>query len=383
MKINEDINIVIGGDLYPQGFVEPLFIEGDSKAIFSDILPYFKQADYTVVNLECPLTNTDSPIEKDGAALRAAEQTINGIKASHIDAVNLSNNHILDHGDKGVKSTLRVLSENKVNYFGAGANINAAKKFHIVEIKGKKIAFMGVAEHEFSIATDNSYGANPLHVTDNIREIKKLRKSVDFIIVLYHGGKEHYEYPTPKQQDISRFFIEEGADAVIAQHSHIAGSFETYLGKPIIYGQGNLLFEKLVRNNKTWFTGFLVSLKLKENAINFEFIPYEQSNSFVGVRRLNEKDSDQMKKELNKRSLKIESTDFVKEEWLKLCLAEIPLYNSRLLGHNRLFRVINRKINFTSWAFPKWKKVMIRNVVECETHREGLETLWNDKNSKF
>lgn len=383
MKNNSDVNIIIGGDLYPKGQVQQLFIEGNCEAIFSDILPFFKKADYAVVNLECPLSDKDSPIEKDGALLKAAEQSINGIKASNIDAVNLSNNHILDHGEIGIQNTLKVLAKNGVNYFGAGANIKDAKKSHIVEIKGKKIAFMGVAEHEFSIARENSYGANPLNITDNIREIRALRKTVDFIIVLYHGGKEHYEYPTPKQQDVSRFFIEEGVDAVISQHSHIVGSFERYLGKPIVYGQGNLLFEKLTRNNKTWFNGFLVSLMLKENSIEFEFIPFEQSNSFIGVRKLNQIDSEQMISELNERSRRIKNTDFVKDEWLKLCLAELPVYNSRLFGHSRVLRVLNRKVNFTKWAYPKWKRIMIRNVVECETHREGLETLWNNKNSKF
>lgn len=378
-----DINIVIGGDIYPKGKVEQFFIDGNAPAIFNDILPYFKQADYSIVNLECPLTNINSPIEKDGAALRAPEETINGIRKSDIDAVNLANNHILDHADVGVKNTLKVLKDHDVKYFGAGANLKEAKKPLIIELKGKTIAFMGVAEHEFSIARDRSFGANPLNITHNIREIRELRKKVDFIIVLYHGGKEHYVYPSPKQQDISRFFIEEGVDAVIAQHSHIAGSYETYLGKPIVYGQGNLLFEKLSRNIESWFTGFLVSLTLKDDKIDFEFIPFEQSNSFVGVRKLNTEASKQMKNELKERSHKIENPEFVKKEWLHLCTKELPLYSSRLFGHSRVLRVLNRKINFTSWAYPKWKKIMIRNVVECETHREGLEVLWNDKNTKF
>src|SRR5690554_5799738 len=145
---NNTINIIIGGDLYPKGKVEKLFIDGNASEIFNDILPYFEQADYTVVNLECPLSNTNSPIEKDGAALRAEEETINGIKASHIDAVNLSNNHILDHGELGIKNTINVLSKNKINYFGAGPNIKEAQTAHIIQIKGKQIAFLGIAEHE-------------------------------------------------------------------------------------------------------------------------------------------------------------------------------------------------------------------------------------------
>jgi len=379
----EDITIVIGGDVYPKGKVESHFINGDAAEIFNDILPLFQNADYSVVNLECPLADNETPILKDGANLRAVTKTVNGLKGSQINAVNLSNNHILDQGEEGLKSTLSTLSKHEIACFGAGKNLEEAAKAHVITIKGKKIAFLGVAEHEFTIATDSSCGANPLHVSNNVRVIRKLKKQVDYIILLYHGGKEHYAYPTPNQQDKSRFFIEEGVDVVIAQHSHIAGSYEEYLGKLIVYGQGNLVFEKLSRNYATWFTGFLVSLKLKENAFEFEFIPFEQANGIVGVRKLDKTQSELMIQGLINRSLNISNVDFVKAEWLKLCLEELSVYNSRLFGHNRVLRVLNRKFNFSNWLYPKWKKIMIRNLVECETHREGLETLWNDENCKF
>ena len=63
----EDITIVIGGDVYPKGKVEPHFISGNASKIFNDILPVFQNADYTVVNLECPLADNETPILKDGA----------------------------------------------------------------------------------------------------------------------------------------------------------------------------------------------------------------------------------------------------------------------------------------------------------------------------
>lgn len=379
----EEINIIIGGDIYPKGQLESLFEHSNISKIFNDILPVIDNADYTVVNLECPLADKDTPILKDGSNLRAVTKTVNGLKKAGIDAINLSNNHILDHGEEGLKSTLNTLSKKEIKYFGAGENLEAAAKAHIVTIKDKKIAFMGVAEHEFTIATESSYGANPLNIINNIRYIRALRNQVDFIILLYHGGKEHYAYPTPKQQNKSRFFIEEGVDVVISQHSHIAGSYEKYLGKLIVYGQGNFLFEKLSRNIDSWFTGFLVSLKLNKNSFDFKFIPFEQSNGFIGVKKLDENKSKLMIKKLKERSTNLSDVSFVKESWGKLCLEELSVYNSRLFGHNRLLRVLNRKINFSNWLYPKWKKIMIRNVVECETHREGLETLWNQEESKL
>ena len=207
MNKEEEVNIVIGGDIYPKGQMESHFINGDASKIFNDTLSIIENSDYTVVNLECPLVNSETPILKDGNNLRADIRTTNGIKSSGINAVNLSNNHILDHGEQGLKSTLKILSEKKIECFGANSNLVEAAKPLIVDIKGKKFAFLGVAEHEFSIATDSKYGANPLNLTSNIRVIRELKSKVDYIIMLYHGGKEHYAYPTPKQQDISRFLL--------------------------------------------------------------------------------------------------------------------------------------------------------------------------------
>ena len=242
---------------------------------------------------------------------------------------------------------------------------------------------MGVAEHEFSIASDDSWGANPANPIEVVRTIKKYRNDFDHLIILVHGGKEYYRFPNPKLQDFCRFLVEEGADAVICQHSHCAGSYEYYMDKPIVYGQGNFIFENLGRHSEMWSEGFLVSLNFLDNKVNTEFIPYEQSNGFLGVRLLKDKKKLDFLEELAKRSDLISSLDFVKEQWVKLCEKDKYLFASRVLGYNRLLRFLNGKLHFSDWLYSKKTKMMVRNVVECEVHREGLETLWRTKDIEF
>ena len=88
------------------------------------------------------------------------------------------------------------------------------------------------------------------------------------------------------------------------------------------------------------------------------------------------KEKKEFLRNLEERSKKITSTEYVKEQWLELCKKEKYLYASRVLGHNRVLRILNRKIHFSDWLYSKTTKMMVRNVVECEVHREGLETLW-------
>lgn len=108
-------------------------------------------------------------------------------------------------------------------------------------MEGLHIGIYSCAEHEFSITEDRKCGANgfdPLYVLD---DIANLRNNVDFLIVLYHGGIEFFQYPAPYLRKICRRLVEKGADIVLCQHSHCVGSFERYENGMILYGQGNFM----------------------------------------------------------------------------------------------------------------------------------------------
>ena len=317
-----------------------------------------------------------SPIKKDGRNLGVSVECINGLKKSHIRAVNLANNHILDHGEQGLKSTVEALNSADIEWFGAGSCLVEAQKPLVKTINNSLFVFIGVAEHEFSIAGNNTWGANPIDIINNLKVIRKYRNEADFLIVLLHGGKEHYPYPTPNLQKTCRFLIDEGTDVVICQHSHCAGSYEIYKTKPIIYGQGNLIFERPGKKIASQFEGVLLSLEFSNIGIDVKFIPYIQSKDIIGARKMSEDDERNFILALNNRSLNILSSEFVEKEWLELCRNEKYLYESRVRGHNRWLRFLNRKLHFTDWLCSEESHMQIRNVVECEVHREGLETLW-------
>lgn len=370
------MKIIIGGDICPMGSIEPAFVNGNKRMIFNDLLPVIQLADFTVVNLECPLIKEDSPIEKDGPVLGAPVFCINGIKEAGINAVNLANNHILDHGEKGMRSTINILTQQGIEWFGGGKNLYDAGRILIKSIKGKRIGFLGIAEQEFSIAGINSYGANPIDLINIVRIIRNNRNNIDHLIVLVHAGKEYFHFPTPNLQKTCRFLIEEGADVVVCQHSHCAGTFEYYQDKLIVYGQGNFLFEPLGEKNISWFEGFLISLEFNKNSMRATFIPYFQSKGFLGVRRMKVEQETLFLNTIIERSQEITNVEFIEQTWRELCEKEKYLYSSRLRGHNRWLRFLNKKIHFTDWFYFKKSEMIVRNVVECETHREGLSTLW-------
>ena len=55
-----------------------------------------------------------------------------------LDAVNLANNHILDHGKEGLISTIESCKKHNIDFFGAAKNLEEAQKPLIRIIGGKR-----------------------------------------------------------------------------------------------------------------------------------------------------------------------------------------------------------------------------------------------------
>ncbi|MDU2077138.1 MAG: CapA family protein, partial [Veillonella sp.] len=213
----------IGADLVPTDINKTLFENGNGEAfVGKELYEILKQSDLNVFNLEVPLTDI--------------------YKALEPLFLTLANNHSLDQGVEGLTTTLNLLKQHKIAHAGAGANLKEAKKPFIFEKDDIRIGFYLCTENEFTMATCHTMGANPFDVLDSFDEVKVLKAQCDYVIVLYHGGKEFYRYPSPMLQRYCRKFVDSGANLVICQHNHCVGSREDYQGGTIIYGQGNFIF---------------------------------------------------------------------------------------------------------------------------------------------
>ena len=141
----------------------------------------------------------------------------------------------------------------------------------ILYIQNKTISLIAVCEHEYSYALPDRIGANPYDPYDTMEDIRMVRKSSDYVIVIYHGGKEHCRYPSPRLRKLCRAMVQNGADVILCQHSHCIGCYEKYEGSHILYGQGNFHF---VTDSpyEGWYSGLIVVLDI-EHALNVSFLP--------------------------------------------------------------------------------------------------------------
>jgi poly-gamma-glutamate synthesis protein (capsule biosynthesis protein) len=367
------VRITIGGDVNPTGINLLPFQEGDADAILGDLRPVFQHADLTMVNLECPLLGQRSPIQKSGPVLGVAEQCVAGIAAAEIDIVGLANNHIMDHGVSGLESTLRCCEEYGILHVGAGRNLSEAGGVLVRAIGGIRIGVMGVAEHEFGVATRDSWGVNPLDPVAFVRTLAEQRSSFDYLIVLLHGGNEHYPYPRPSLMDTCRFLVEQGANAVVCQHSHCPGCYEDYRGGHIVYGQGNLISGK-EGQRPSWYEGFLVCLEVESGGTShLQIAPYLQSKNGPGAHKMEAPAEEEFRRAIAERSRAIQDADFVERQWDQFCADARDLYLRRLGSPHRVFRALDRLTRCIQLLYRSPRQRLEHlNLVRCESHREVL-----------
>ena len=367
------MKVIIGADLVPTDTNIELFSQGRKQELLgNELIDILDRAAFRIFNLEIPLTDSDTPIVKQGPNMRAPTKCAQGLAAIGADLLTLANNHILDQGDQGLRSTIQALDDVGINHVGAGINLREAREPFFFEISGKQYGVYACAEHEFSIADEESPGANPFDSLDTPDKVREVKSKCDFLIVLYHGGKEHYRYPSPYLQKTCRKLVEKGADLIVCQHSHCVGCKEEYFNGTIVYGQGNFLFDH--QNDECWNTGLLVSVT-EDKTVGY--IPLMKTGR--GVRLAVGDEAERILSEFNKRSDNIQQEGFIQRQYLEYAIKNIDDYMLFLTGKrgNIAFRIANklsryRLQKYVIQRYSRKVRIGLRNYVECEAHRELL-----------
>lgn len=162
-------------------------------------------------------------------------------------AVCLANNHIMDYGEEAFSKTISYLNTKNIKYFGAGNRGNNFNNPCKLKLNDKNIVIFGYScpfTHPV-FGTEHTNGSALLEEEEIINDIKKVRDSVDFIVLQLHWGDEEIRYPKPEDVRKARLLVDNGADLIVGHHAHVVQSHEVYKGKNIYYGIGNFIFPDL------------------------------------------------------------------------------------------------------------------------------------------
>ncbi|MBY7858706.1 CapA family protein [Vibrio fluvialis] len=258
------------GDFAPVADYNDITLE-KKEAVFGDVLDEIRKADFSFINLECPLTTAEQALSKSGPNIKANPGCVAAL--SSFSLVGMANNHVLDFGREGLQETLNALDSAGLNHVGAGLNQDAADKIFYQEVGGKVLAVIALCEREFSQHADYDAGASAIDPVENFYRLQEAKEKADYVFMTMHCGHEYFPLPRPELRKLCQYYVDLGADGVLCHHPHVPGAYETYKGKPIVYSMGNTVFGRLGSLPSDWRIGYAVSIRLEAD-LPFEIIPY-------------------------------------------------------------------------------------------------------------
>jgi poly-gamma-glutamate synthesis protein (capsule biosynthesis protein) len=367
------VKIGFTGDFCPWLRVEDKHKENNWKHLFESVHPFFNKNDLNVLDLECPLTASNSKIQKTGPHIKAHPDTAAILNHLNCELVATANNHFKDYGWDGMKETYATLRKHNIAWLGSGENFTEASKTFYWKKETTTIAFINIAENEWTTTNDTDPGCHPIDLANVFNQIQEAKSKSDFIVVMPHGGHEHYALPSPRMKKWYRFFVDAGAHAVVGHHTHIISGYEVYKEAPIFYSLGNFCFDWEGLREQPWNNGMLVRLEFKKNSpISFELEFVRQNTDTLGVFLMDELMKKEMLANVNELNNIIADDEKLKEEFNKHLDSWKPIMNTWIQPYKGKLLASLHKRGFLPSLIGNRKKLLLTNLVRCEAHRDIL-----------
>jgi len=271
----QQVKLTFVGDVMMASKVEDILKQKGYDYPYTNVTDLLSKADYTIANLETPVTTRGTEQKKD-YVYRSSPLALSALRASGIDLVNLANNHVMDYGTEGLLDTFDALDQEGIQRMGAGKNLEEAYQPVIVEKQGIKIAFLGfsrvVPEGSWKAAAGHPGVAETYNYKPAVEAIQKAKEKADIVVVTAHWGVERSDQPDKYQKELAHRYIDAGADLIVGGHPHVLQGFEQYKGKWIAYSLGNFIF---TTNDvpKTWETVALEASCTKDKQCDVHLVP--------------------------------------------------------------------------------------------------------------
>lgn len=207
---------------YKQGFI--MTVGEDYKYNFANVIDYFENDDFTMLNLEGVLADEGTPANKKHT-FRGPTAYVNILTENSVEAVSLSNNHSMDFLEAGYQSTTATLSNAGVPY------VEQDKTLIVTTERGLTIGI-------YAVNVDN---LNKEQIVAAISELDA-NEEVDLVVLCAHWGNENTFKANAIQQELGHAAIDAGADIVYGSHPHTLQPIEAYNGGIIYYSLGNFAF---------------------------------------------------------------------------------------------------------------------------------------------
>lgn len=271
-------------------------VEGDSfnfNPIYREIKNYISSADFAIANFET-VTAGNKRHYSGYPFFNTPDDFVTALSAAGFDLLTTSNNHSLDQGEFGVRRTIEVIKQNKINYNGTFLNKRDRDSVRIFNIGGIKIAMLAYSYGTNGIPVPK--GKNYLINLINFELIKNdilisKQNGAELVLVHYHFGEEYKREPVQYQKDVVIQTLQTGADIIIGGHPHVVQPsifFKTNGAKLdtgfAAYSLGNFVSNQRWRYSDAGvILNLYISKKLKTDSIYLSKVTFIPTYVFKGA----------------------------------------------------------------------------------------------------
>ena len=219
--------------------------------LFSKIKEHLIGGDIVCGNLEGII----SPREEKEIGIKSAifwgdPQCAEALNLAMFNCLFLANNHTAQHGKDALIRTCDLLSNNNIKWTGFNPNDPGSPVPALFQIDGLKVGVLAYCEtQQYNLDTQ----ILPVINLENIkRDVGRLQRNSDIIIVSLHWGDEFIDYPSPEQKHIAHKIIDMGVHLLLGHHSHTMQGIERYKEGLIAYSLGSFikdLWQKKLRES--------------------------------------------------------------------------------------------------------------------------------------
>lgn len=215
--------------------------------------PDWSGADARVVNLETSITRSELRWPGKGVHYRMSPENAACVTAARIDVCALANNHVLDHGRRGLVETLDTLGRAGVRVAGAGLDLARAREPAVLDLAGGgRIVVIAFGAEDSGIppswaATPTRSGIDLVRRLDDrsasevAERVRRMKQPGDVVVASVHwGGNWGWEVPFDHVRFAHRL-VDGGVDVVHGHSSHHVRPIEVYRGRLVLYGCGDFV----------------------------------------------------------------------------------------------------------------------------------------------
>jgi poly-gamma-glutamate capsule biosynthesis protein CapA/YwtB (metallophosphatase superfamily) len=212
----------------------------DFRPMFGAIRARIAGADLALCHVETPLV--PGPVQ-GYPSFRTPPALANSVRAVGWDACSTASNHSLDAGQYGIRTTLKALDRAGLKHAGTARSPSEANRSTILEVKGVKVALLSFTAVSNGQAVPHTWSfnwANPSRIIQAARKAR--RRGAQAVIVNLHWGTEFSHAISPAQATLARQLTRSPAiTAIVGQHVHVVQPIRWVNGKPVVFGEGNLV----------------------------------------------------------------------------------------------------------------------------------------------